>query len=75
MRHPQNQPTILQETTFQLPSPTDLFLMSYPKQNVSSRRYKPKNSSCVVPLPSLMNTTRTIPTHMRDVNLNFYGYS
>jgi len=74
MRHLQNQPSILQETTFQQPSPTDLFLISYPEETVLPYRYKQRKSSSVVPLPPLMNTTKVKPTHMHGFNLNFYGY-
>ncbi|CAF0811669.1 unnamed protein product [Adineta steineri] len=72
MKHFQNQVTILQEATFRAPSPTNLFLMSYSKQSVSSRRYKQKKSSCVVPLPPLTNPTKVISNHVHDVKLNVY---
>jgi hypothetical protein len=74
MRHVNNQTNILQETTFQLPSPTDLFLISYPPQSVPSRRYGQKKSSSVVPLPPLMNTTRVVPNHVHGIKLNLYAY-
>lgn len=74
MRHFQSQPSILQETTFQLPSPSDLLLVSYPEPVVSPRRYKPKNSNTGVTLPPLVNTMRVIPAQMHGIKLNLYGY-
>ncbi len=74
MRHFQSRP-IIQETTFQLPSPSDLLLMSYPNQPIPPpRRYRPNDSSSIVPLPPLMTTTRAIETRLHDIKLNLYGY-
>ena len=74
MRHIQNQAIILQETSYQLPTPTNLFLVSYPEQTVLPRRYRQKKLPCTVSLPPLINSTRMIPMQMHGLKFNLYGY-
>ncbi|CAF0817175.1 unnamed protein product [Rotaria sordida] len=74
MRYLQNQTTFIQDTTFQLSSSTDLLLIPYSERSRSLHRYRSKKKSCIVPLPSLMNSTRVTPTYIRDSKLNLYGY-
>ena len=64
MRHNQSQITTFQETTYELPSSVDLFLISCPNESLSSRHYEMKQSSRVVRLPSLVNNIRTIRTRI-----------
>lgn len=74
MRYIQNQAIILQEIPYDLPTPTNLFLVSYPEQTVLPRRYRQKKSTCTVTLPPLINSTRMIPMQMHGLKLNLYGY-
>jgi hypothetical protein len=74
MRHFQRGPTILHETTFQLPSPNNLLMISYPEQNALSRRYRQKKLNNLVSLPPVTNTRKTIPTHTHGFKLNPFGY-
>ncbi len=63
-----------QETNFQLPSSTDLFLLSYFQQPMTSGHDQTKTSCCVVPLPPLINNPRVGRTRVRGIKLNMYGY-
>ncbi|CAF3399608.1 unnamed protein product [Rotaria sp. Silwood1] len=74
MRYLQNQTSFIQDSTFQLSSSTDLMFIPYSKRSRSPHRFRAQKISYVVPLPSLMNSTRAVPTHLHDIKLNLYGY-
>ena len=75
MRHVQQRPSILDESTFQLPSPSNLLMISYPEQSISPRRYRPRRSTCLVSLPPLTDKTRpTASTGIHGMKWSLYGY-
>ena len=77
MRHTQQRPSILDESTFQLPSPSNLFMISYPEPPISPRRYRPRRSTCLVTLPPLIDKTRApapTTTEMHGIKWSLYGY-
>ncbi|CAF5027371.1 unnamed protein product, partial [Rotaria sp. Silwood1] len=74
MRYLQNQTSFIQDISFQLSSSTDLLSIPYSKRSRSPHRFRAPKISYVVPLPSLMNSTRAVPTHLHDIKLNLYGY-
>ncbi|CAF3258010.1 unnamed protein product [Rotaria socialis] len=74
MRCTQTQPSFIQETTYQLPSSTNLIFMPYSDQAELSHRYRPKKCSSVVQLPPLINANKAVPTHTRDTQLSIYAY-
>jgi hypothetical protein len=74
MRHFQRRPTILQETTYQLPSSQNLLMISYPEQQPTSRRYRQKKLNSLVTLPPVNNPKRTTPTtQTHGFKLNLFG--
>lgn len=74
MRCLQNQPNVVQEQTYQLPTTANLLFVPYTKYAESPYQYDTEKYSSIVQLPPLMNTKKTPPTHLHDIQLNICGY-